>query len=570
MIYLTASASAYLENVWAWTADHDLDSATSAQVSVFTARGMLIESTNPVWLYGTAVEHATFYQYTFNEASNIAAGMIQTESPYYQPVPAPPAPYASAVGAITGDDPTLLSCSTSAEGCDASWALRIIESSNITIAGAGLYTWFSNYVQSLCVDGQNCQQTQVQVKNANGGVYIYNLITIGAVNMISESSPQESFRVPAGINTNMASHPYWSLITYFQPFSTPNDGGAQGGNGNNIYLPPSIWSSANPVGACLPPCTLIWPPYPLSAPSTISWPALITTLLSTSASTTYTITTTISITPVVITVIEWWAVTIYATDTNLVTYTLEQSVMPPPFVLTLPANENTFLPSQDPQYSLGTPISSTSSSTGVLLPLFTAPHTVTIQPQPTISISTPPPNVPTVTYTSGKPSSTCTANCGHHDCGLFGCGHGCGIFGCGGGCGIFRCGGGGCGLFGCGCFGRCGGGLSPCPLAACGGLGCASGSCGDGGGGPDPQSDCTPKTVTDCLQYCAVLTKNNLPTTSCTSSTCFPVIGCSTTGTTSTVTSTTTDYCPVVTPGTPPLVDSDVMLVVMLAPGLRC
>lgn len=55
-LQLTASSSAYLENVWAWTADHDLDGAD--QVSIYTGRGILIESTNgPVWMYGTAAEH---------------------------------------------------------------------------------------------------------------------------------------------------------------------------------------------------------------------------------------------------------------------------------------------------------------------------------------------------------------------------------------------------------------------------------------------------------------------------------------------------------------------------------
>jgi glucan 1,3-beta-glucosidase len=51
-MHITTSASgAYLENVWLWTADHDLDSASSTQISVYTGRGLLIEpSGGTCWL----------------------------------------------------------------------------------------------------------------------------------------------------------------------------------------------------------------------------------------------------------------------------------------------------------------------------------------------------------------------------------------------------------------------------------------------------------------------------------------------------------------------------------------
>lgn len=54
LLRLTKSSSAYLENVWAWTADHDLDDhVEQRQISVYTGRGILIESQEgPVWLYG--------------------------------------------------------------------------------------------------------------------------------------------------------------------------------------------------------------------------------------------------------------------------------------------------------------------------------------------------------------------------------------------------------------------------------------------------------------------------------------------------------------------------------------
>jgi hypothetical protein len=39
LLYLTPTSSAYLENVWGWVADHDIDSGKeSAQINVYNAR----------------------------------------------------------------------------------------------------------------------------------------------------------------------------------------------------------------------------------------------------------------------------------------------------------------------------------------------------------------------------------------------------------------------------------------------------------------------------------------------------------------------------------------------------
>jgi glucan 1,3-beta-glucosidase len=62
MMHLTNNSDGYFENVWAWVADHDIDDPTNKQVTVAVARGILIESSGPVWLYGTASEHAMMYQ----------------------------------------------------------------------------------------------------------------------------------------------------------------------------------------------------------------------------------------------------------------------------------------------------------------------------------------------------------------------------------------------------------------------------------------------------------------------------------------------------------------------------
>lgn len=152
MMHITPKASGYFENMWLWVADHIIDDPAlddpkneMEQTSVYVARGFLIESQSPVWLYATASEHAVMYQYNFNKASNIFACMIQTESPYYQPNPKPPAPFEKAVG-VYNSDPTY-SSNDELSGTDSSWAVIMRRSKDISIFGAGLYSWFSTYSQ---------------------------------------------------------------------------------------------------------------------------------------------------------------------------------------------------------------------------------------------------------------------------------------------------------------------------------------------------------------------------------------------------------------------------------------
>ena len=83
MLHIAQTGSAYLENIWAWVADHDLDGPN--QVSIYNGRGILTESRDgPVWMYGTASEHSVLYQYNFANTKNSIIAMIQSETPYYQ------------------------------------------------------------------------------------------------------------------------------------------------------------------------------------------------------------------------------------------------------------------------------------------------------------------------------------------------------------------------------------------------------------------------------------------------------------------------------------------------------
>lgn len=56
VMHLTKSSSAYIENFWGWTADHNLDGGSGYTV-ISTGRGVLVESTKGTWLTGTGSEH---------------------------------------------------------------------------------------------------------------------------------------------------------------------------------------------------------------------------------------------------------------------------------------------------------------------------------------------------------------------------------------------------------------------------------------------------------------------------------------------------------------------------------
>jgi hypothetical protein len=64
LLHVTSEASIYLENNWAWVADHELDRPDHNQLNIFNGRGILVESANgPVWMYGTSAEHSVLYNF---------------------------------------------------------------------------------------------------------------------------------------------------------------------------------------------------------------------------------------------------------------------------------------------------------------------------------------------------------------------------------------------------------------------------------------------------------------------------------------------------------------------------
>ncbi|KAK0458523.1 glycoside hydrolase family 55 protein, partial [Desarmillaria tabescens] len=162
-LHLTSEATAYLEGTWVWLADHDLDGDGETQTTLFSGRGILSESRGPVWMVGTA-EHHSLYQYNLVNASDHYMGLIQTETPYFQPVPPAPGPF----GILNGyNDPAFDSDITSA------WALQ----------GTALYSFFNNYSQT-CLTTVSCQPQIVDI-SSDSEVYISSLSTIGATYQLS-------------------------------------------------------------------------------------------------------------------------------------------------------------------------------------------------------------------------------------------------------------------------------------------------------------------------------------------------------------------------------------------------
>ena len=135
-------------------------------------------------------------------------GQIQTESPYYQPNP--PAPYPFTEPNVDIHDPDFAADCKDGGGskalselngapCEMAWGLRILDSENVVVFGAGLYSFFNNYDTSCSTvkSGENCQARIFWVgpdKGADGSdadadmltVEVYNLNTIGTVSMITQ------------------------------------------------------------------------------------------------------------------------------------------------------------------------------------------------------------------------------------------------------------------------------------------------------------------------------------------------------------------------------------------------
>ncbi|SPO00585.1 probable beta-1,3 exoglucanase precursor [Cephalotrichum gorgonifer] len=180
LLHVTPEGSGYFENTWLWVSDHELDRPDFSQINIYNGRGILIESTKGVWLWGTASEHNVLYNYQISSAANVYLSLIQTETAYFQGNPGATVPFA--VNKAFKDPDFKAFCSGGSSTCARTWGVRVLGSKDVFIYGAGIYSFFDNYEQE-CVAGQNCQDHIVSIEDSD--VHLFGLSTKASVNMVT-------------------------------------------------------------------------------------------------------------------------------------------------------------------------------------------------------------------------------------------------------------------------------------------------------------------------------------------------------------------------------------------------
>ncbi|CRG88664.1 hypothetical protein PISL3812_05698 [Talaromyces islandicus] len=201
LMHLTSSSSAYIENHWGWTADHNLDGGPSP-IIVSTGRGILVESTKPTWLVGTSSEHNWLYQYNFHSSSNVYAGMMQSETPYMQglgAVQTAPAPWG-----VTSEykDPDFSWCANTDQLCRSALATNVDAGSNIMLYGSAAWAFFEGRWNGLydtpCANGV-CQSNMMRVTNKPQNLVWYSISTKSSdVMVLDGSSNPREYNNPGG------------------------------------------------------------------------------------------------------------------------------------------------------------------------------------------------------------------------------------------------------------------------------------------------------------------------------------------------------------------------------------
>ena len=180
LLHVTPGSNGYFENVWGWVSDHELDLGTRDQTTIYNGRGFLIEGDGPNWFYGTSTEHSTLYNYQWANSRNTFAGVIQTETAYFQGNPNALVPFEPKAD---WNDPAFEDCT--AGNCARTWGARFVDSSDIFIYGSGLYNFFENYEGTNCLAAENCQQKMVAFDGDCKDIYMWALSTKAASSMIS-------------------------------------------------------------------------------------------------------------------------------------------------------------------------------------------------------------------------------------------------------------------------------------------------------------------------------------------------------------------------------------------------
>ncbi|CAG8942997.1 unnamed protein product [Penicillium salamii] len=178
VMHLTESSSAYIENFWGWTADHNLDSQSMLTI-ISTGRGILVEATKGTWLTGTGSEHHWLYNYNFHNAQNVFAGLLQTESPYMQgkgEYQAAPAPWTALA---QYGDPDFSWCGADDQKCRSALATNIDGGSNLALYNSAAWAFFDgswNGLYNEPCEGE-CQSNMMRVTNDPVNLVWYSIST---------------------------------------------------------------------------------------------------------------------------------------------------------------------------------------------------------------------------------------------------------------------------------------------------------------------------------------------------------------------------------------------------------
>ncbi|KAH6900791.1 pectate lyase superfamily protein-domain-containing protein [Thelonectria olida] len=198
-MHVTASAGGlFTENCWLWVADHDLEDQEYHRVAVFAGRGLLIESQKGrIWLSATGSEHHVLYQYQLVNTRDVYIGHAQTEEAYFQPLP--PASFPFPPERFYSDPDFQTQCQNDPSAvCNMGWGMRILNSNNVVIYGAGLYSFFSHYNDS-CASNKSpeyCQERILSIEGEAAGSKILGLSTVGTRIMVQRNGVDSVEAIP--------------------------------------------------------------------------------------------------------------------------------------------------------------------------------------------------------------------------------------------------------------------------------------------------------------------------------------------------------------------------------------
>ncbi|KAK4190867.1 glucan endo-1,3-beta-glucosidase [Podospora australis] len=187
-LHLREESGSYWENVWSWTADHDLDGA-EGNVYPGVAAGFLIEAKGGTWMLGMGVEHNVLYQVGIHQAENVFIGLQQGESAYWQGkgnTVLAPAPWTES---LRESDPDFNWCADDeVEQCRMGLYQRISHSKNLNIYSSGFWNFVAGPERTMCTN--DCQDNAA-LYESNEKMYVYGLTTINNKNLLLERGGSE-------------------------------------------------------------------------------------------------------------------------------------------------------------------------------------------------------------------------------------------------------------------------------------------------------------------------------------------------------------------------------------------